>query len=299
MFFTVYKITNIINDKIYIGAHRSNSMYDSYMGSGTYLKLAQNKYGIENFYKEILYVYDNPEDMFLMESIIVDEDFVERKDTYNLCVGGGGTIKNKSEYINSEKHINQIRSIREKGHKSAMERIKWLKENDETWNNRRLAHLKKLQKQNKEYYKNNGGTFKNKKHKESSKIKIGEANSIHQQGENNSQYGTIWITNGEIDKKIKIGEEIPNDFYKGRKKVKHKCKLCDRLYVKNNQELFCSKLCQLKHKGGIIIDNYRTIYNSYKELGSVNKAFKKHGITYSGNRCKQFHKIRKLYKDIK
>lgn len=39
----------------------------------------------------------------------------------------------------------------------------------------------------------------------------------HQSGESNSQYGTMWITNGEINKKIRKTEPIPEGYYKGRK----------------------------------------------------------------------------------
>lgn len=35
-------------------------------------------------------------------------------------------------------------------------------------------------------------------------------------GEKNSQFGTMWITNGIINKKIKRNEEIPNGYKKGR-----------------------------------------------------------------------------------
>ena len=36
-------------------------------------------------------------------------------------------------------------------------------------------------------------------------------------GEINSQFGTMWITNGEENKKLKLKSDIPEGWYKGRK----------------------------------------------------------------------------------
>ena len=39
----------------------------------------------------------------------------------------------------------------------------------------------------------------------------------HQQGKKNNQYGTMWITDGTVDKKIKVGDLIEVGFKPGRK----------------------------------------------------------------------------------
>ena len=88
MHYTVYKTTNLVNGKIYVGIHRTETPLDNYLGSGKRLRLAVRKYGRESFRKEILYDFDNAEEMALKEREIVDPEFIAREDTYNLARGG-------------------------------------------------------------------------------------------------------------------------------------------------------------------------------------------------------------------
>lgn len=88
IYYTVYRTINLINQKEYIGVHITRDLNDRYIGSGTVLKEAIKKYGKENFKKEILFIFDNINDMRLCERNIVNEEYVKREDTYNLGLGG-------------------------------------------------------------------------------------------------------------------------------------------------------------------------------------------------------------------
>ena len=90
MHYTVYKTTNLANGKIYIGSHVTEDVNDGYVGSGKLLLKAIEKYGLESFKKEVLHIFDNPNDMFLKEAELVSNEFIQRKDTYNIKEGGHG-----------------------------------------------------------------------------------------------------------------------------------------------------------------------------------------------------------------
>ena len=83
-----YKITNLINNHFYYGVHNTNNINDGYMGSGKRLHYAYEKYGIENFEKEILKYFDTAKDAFEYEAEYVIEDLVKDPNCYNLVNGG-------------------------------------------------------------------------------------------------------------------------------------------------------------------------------------------------------------------
>lgn len=89
-FHTIYKTTNLVNGKIYIGKHQTDNLDDNYLGSGKYLSRAIAKYGRENFKKEILFIFDNEIEMNAKEKEIVSEAFISSSSNYNARVGGEG-----------------------------------------------------------------------------------------------------------------------------------------------------------------------------------------------------------------
>lgn len=86
----IYKITNKVNGKTYIGQHKYTNLNDSYMGSGKLLRFAQKKYGIENFKKEILVYNVSKEHIDLLEKQFIAFYKSQGKAEYNIAKGGGG-----------------------------------------------------------------------------------------------------------------------------------------------------------------------------------------------------------------
>ena len=179
------------------------------MGSGKYLIYAQKKYGIENFEKEILYVFETKKDMYSMEADIVNEDFLCSENTYNLKIGGNGGfdfinttgINNKDNQC-SKGGLTRHISIEDIGRRISA----GLLASEKRFNGGIIL---------KQRYPH--GTFYTKQHSDVTKAKIGFANTVNHRGELNSQYGTMWITDGISNKKIKKSDIIPDNWYKGRK----------------------------------------------------------------------------------
>jgi hypothetical protein len=223
MYYTIYKITNKIDGKIYIGSHKTKSLNDGYMGSGKYLKRAQEKHGIENFTKEILFVLDSAEEMYLKEAELVNEDFISTTNTYNLKVGGFGGW----DYIN-ENNLNGFSNIEtaKKGRQSTNAVL--LLKYGENW---RTILAKKANDRVKEMISNDPEIFKKiaakrnisgeknpmygKSHSDNSKKKMSENKS----GKKNSMFGKRWIHSltEKTSKVICSGEEIPEGWLEGRK----------------------------------------------------------------------------------
>ncbi len=112
MFYTVYKITNRVNQKTYIGMHKTSIINDDYMGSGELIKNAIKKYGIDNFIKDVLFIYDNKEDMKNKEIELVNDEYLNSGMTYNLCYGGHGGSRRKGVILTEELKTKISKSVK-------------------------------------------------------------------------------------------------------------------------------------------------------------------------------------------
>lgn len=84
----IYQTKNLINDKTYIGRHSTNNLNDGYVGSGTMLKRAINKYGKENFVCIPMCYFDTYEEAVEEEKFLVTLEYCKDPNNYNIVQGG-------------------------------------------------------------------------------------------------------------------------------------------------------------------------------------------------------------------
>lgn len=194
MYYTIYKTTNLINGKFYIGAHKTEDLNDDYLGSGDMINEAIGKYSQENFKKEILSFHGNEDLMYLEEARIVTSEFIKRRDNYNLTPGGKKPPNRNGKKANKNQR-----------------------------NSARIVGLKnKDRKRTDEFKQNLRNKYKGKTRSKDIGLKIslklkGHAVSEESKRKNREENKkNTWITNGIITKSIKNYEIIPAGFYPGR-----------------------------------------------------------------------------------
>jgi hypothetical protein len=87
-FYTVYQTTHIDSSRLYIGVHKTSTPNDGYLGSGIYLKEAIKKYGRAAFKKEVLFIFETAEEAYSKERELVNREFLESAQTFNIALGG-------------------------------------------------------------------------------------------------------------------------------------------------------------------------------------------------------------------
>jgi len=200
----IYKTTNLLNGKYYIGMHSTDNLDDGYMGSGRRLRYSINKHGKDNHKVEILEFVNTRKELIAREEEIVNLNEIAKIDCMNLKVGGSGGFSSEEhrlKFINS--HGGEFHADRMKNDVDYYNRIK------EQLNTNRMKSIEKGT------YKLDSHRFnwKDKTHSEETKQKMRKSKNV---GSNNSQFGKRWITNEIENKKINKDDLIPSGWRLGR-----------------------------------------------------------------------------------
>lgn len=168
----IYKTTNLINGKFYVGKDSKNS--PDYLGSGILLNAAIKKYGKDNFIKEILESVTNIEELDIREIYWINElNATERNIGYNLTNGGTGG----DTYSKNPNYDNIIINLKKRRHTE--ETKKKISENNWQSKNKGARTGSKWgedqRNKMKDYWENNPGSFKGKKHSKETLEKLSNA----------------------------------------------------------------------------------------------------------------------------
>jgi group I intron endonuclease len=202
----IYKTTNLLSGKYYIGMHSTDNLNDGYMGSGKRLRRSLNKYGIENHKVEILEFVNSRKELIEKEKEIVNLNEIAKEECMNITVGGEGGFISEVGYKKGAKKMNEIINKRKK-------------EDPIFYNKWKASMVEKLKERHKEGKIRHDG-FLGKSHTEDTKKLMSERKKDIYKGELHPQYGMFWITKDGVNKKIKkeAFEFYINDgWIKGRK----------------------------------------------------------------------------------
>lgn len=181
------------------------------MGSGKRLRYSIRKYGVENHTKEILEFLDDRESLAKREKEIVNEGLINDPLCMNLQLGGGGGAPPGGGGFISEEH--QLKAASAGGKANA-----YKMKNDLLFRERTVNKMRNSALGNKNAIGNK--SMSGQKHSDETLRKIKESKKGQKGqgvGSENSQYGTCWITNEIINKKMYKGDLIPNGWRLGRK----------------------------------------------------------------------------------
>lgn len=200
----VYLIRNTVNEKVYVGqtknfvVRKAVHLYAARKGCERPLYRAIRKYGEDAFVFEILEECD--------DSLINDREqyWISQYDSFNREKGYNLTSGGNQNYVLSEETKQKLHdlNIGEKNPcygRCGIKHPMFGKTNSKTSEMFKIWH--------KQGRFNGRKYWVGRKHTDETKQKIGQANSIHQKGEGNSQFGTTWIVNDEL----KISRKIPKE----------------------------------------------------------------------------------------
>jgi len=176
--------------------HSTSNLEDGYFGSGKRLRNSISYHGKKVHVKEILEYLPDRNSLAVREKEIVNTDLLKDPLCMNISIGGEGGGFSHPHTEESKKKIGSANSKKQKGEKNSQFGTIWISN---------CTEFKKIR--NTDQIPDGWHKGKSdKKFHDNERIIKGIGNS--QKGSGNSQFGTKWITNGSINKRIKENEMI-------------------------------------------------------------------------------------------
>lgn len=240
MYGYIYKITNKVNGKIYVGQHRAETFDNKYWGSGSNLHEAKIEYGINNFTQEILVWCETPEEMNQQEMLWITK-LNSRNPTIGYNIQPGGKLQGYEQTPEVRRRISEKAKGRSLGF--------WI-HNDE---------IEKYHKGSEDSIPE--GFIKGRlpaNVKKSADSKRGQ--KIKDTSNHHKAKGKKWFTNGETDT---MAFECPEGFIPGRTNIPDISGENNPMYGKPNPRK------GLKNSEESIVKLKQTLNDLYKDLHRI------------------------------
>lgn len=233
-----YKITNNITGQYYYGIHSTNNLNDGYMGSGSAIYRDIRRLGKEHFTKTIIRMFNSRDEASTYENEIVTKEVINDINCYNLRTGGdygicvdtilcfdirnGEMLRCKKDdplYLNGTYvgfMTNRVAVF------DTVDNMRKVISCDEYYKHKdryqtsfkgkicvrdKNGKIFRVSKNDERYLSGELLPFwTGRKHSDMSKQKISNCKKGQGLNENNSQYGTCWVTRNKENLKIKLSQ---------------------------------------------------------------------------------------------
>lgn len=255
-----------VNGKLYIGQRKLSEGFRTYLGSGTLLLRAVEKYDKENFERIILEVAYSKEELDNFEIKYIELFDASKEDLfYNIALGGSGGVcligENNPFY--GKHHSEEARKKQSEGHKG--------KEFSEE-HKKNLSEAQRGRKQTEEAKKKIGKAHKGKEVSKETRNKIGKIHRGKKLSEETKKKRT------ETRKKNRAGEKLVICVFPSGETTKPICisDLAKELGISrttirdilNSHEPYKPTYKRLKHLDGIIIMTQEDYLNTLKNINT-------------------------------
>lgn len=255
MIYYVYRTTNLINKKYYIGKHVSIKFDPNYLGSGLKIKNAIRKYGKHNFKVELIQAFLTEKEAFDYERQLI-ESVLGLPECYNIVDGGKGFNKNSAKLASDKAKQKGWRGFGSLTPEKFKEIQSKACKNGAAANRRNGTGLF-------------GMTFEDRS-------KWSTENNKDRQ----------WVTNGFKDMRVKKSDPIPEGFYIGRSKLNMESRNNLLCWTNGKINIFAYECPGTEFKNGMI-KTTPTAKLPWWNNGQVNKrSYENPGLDFVPGRLK-------------